>query len=350
MNKTIRLVLPFFVAVPFGLLQANPQADKPSGKSESYDQETIQALRVKAERAIGLIPARMPGSEKDTPQKIELGRKLFFDPLLSDNQTMSCNSCHKVDQGLGGVDNLPTSPGTAGKRGDRNSPTVLNAGFHIAQFWDGRAATLEDQAKGPILNPIEMGMPDEKVVLQRLQEHAEYPDLFKKTFPSANPSITYDHVAQAIAAFERTLITRDRFDDFLKGEDQALSTAELKGLDLFLDKGCVACHNGPVLGGNSFQKFGLIHPYENTADLGRYLVTRNEDDKYRFKVPSLRNIALTGPYFHDGSARSLMAVVNKMAHTQLDKKLTAEEARSLVAFLNSLTDKDRAIKTISLSR
>jgi len=345
MNKSLPIALPLLIALQLCLLQAGAQ-----DKSGSISQEALQALRQKAERAIGPLPARMPGSEKDSPDKINLGRKLFFDPILSDNQTMSCNSCHKVDQGLGGVDNLPTSPGTAGKRGNRNSPTVLNAGFHAAQFWDGRAATLEDQAKGPVLNPIEMAMPSEKVVLQRFLDHAEYPALFKKTFPGSDPSITYDHIAQAIAAFERTLITQDRFDDFLKGQDQALSTAELKGLEVFLDKGCVTCHNGPVMGGQSFQKFGLIHPYENTADLGRHDVTRKEDDQYRFKVPSLRNVALTGPYFHDGQVSSLMAVVNKMAHTQLDKKLTADEAKSLVAFLNSLSDKTRGVKTVSMNK
>lgn len=299
-----------------------------------------QELREQARKLIGALPDRMPGAEKDTPAQVALGRKLFFDVQLSANRSQSCNSCHRVDEGRGGVDNEPTSPGAFGKRGGRNSPTVLNAGFHLAQFWDGRAATLEDQAKGPVLNPVEMAMPKEAEVVQRLSADKSYPGLFAKAFPGAQPAVSYDHMARAIAAFERTLRTHDRFDDFLKGDDGALTTVEQRGLKTFLTVGCTTCHNGPLLGGNGYHKVGLVHPYP-TQDAGRFEVTKDDDDKFKFKVPTLRNIELTGPYFHDGKQPTLEQTVKTMAHLQLDKTLTEQETQDLVAFLNALTDKER---------
>jgi cytochrome c peroxidase len=238
------------------------------------------------------------------------------------------------------VDNEPTSPGAFGKRGGRNSPTVLNAALQISQFWDGRAASLEHQAKGPILNPIEMAMPNDADVLKRLREASEYKTPFQTAFPGEKEPITYDNVAKAIAAFERTLITRDRFDDFLKGDDRALNQQELRGLETFLTVGCTSCHNGPAIGGTSYQKVGLIKPYE-TADAGRFDVTKNDDDKFKFKVPVLRNIEITGPYFHDGKLTSLDAVVKKMAWHQLGTELTEQQVNDLVAFLKTMTDKER---------
>lgn len=299
------------------------------------------ALRARALQFFEPLPDRMPGSEHDTPARIELGRTLYFDTRLSVNDSQSCNTCHDVTGGKAGVDNEPTSPGAHGQRGDRNSPTTLNAGFHFAQFWDGRAANLKEQAKGPILNPVEMAMPDEATVERKLRAIAEYRTLFARAFPGQAEPITYDNLAEALAAFERTLITRDRMDDFLKGNDRALTAQELRGLDLFLSVGCTTCHNGPALGGTSFQKLGLIHPYE-TADLGRFKVTQEEGDEYKFKVPSLRNVELTGPYFHHGKETNLTDVVHKMAYHQLDRKLTPEEAEAIVAWLRSLTDKARA--------
>lgn len=307
--------------------------------SHAADADTI---RTRAKAVLAPLPDRMPGAEKDTPELVKLGDKLFRDPILSQNKTQSCNSCHAVDAGKGGVDNEATSPGAFGKRGGRNSPTVLNAGFHIAQFWDGRAATLEDQAKGPVLNPIEMAMPSESEVISRLSASAEYPALFKAAFPGHAQPINYDNYAKAVAAFERTLITRDRFDDFLKGDNAALSIAELKGLDTFLNVGCIACHSGPLIGAHIYQKMGLVNAYSDTADLGRFEVTKSETDKFFFKVPSLRNIALTGPYFHDGKAASLADAVTQMAWLQLGRKLSDEECKSIVAFLGSLSDKQRA--------
>jgi len=245
-----------------------------------------------------------------------------------------------VDGGLPGTDGEATSEGAFGNRGDRNSPTTLNAGFHLAQFWDGRAANLKEQAKGPVLNPVEMAMPDENEVLERMRNHTEYPGLFKAAFPGASEAVTYDNMAEAIAAFERTLITRDRFDDFLKGEDQALSGAELRGLKTFLANGCTACHNGPLLGANSYQKVGLIHPFP-TKDPGRRAVTKDEYDEAKFKVPSLRNIAITGPYFHNGSIRSVDDAVKMMGWHQLGQELSPEQIRDIAAFLHTLSGKDR---------
>jgi cytochrome c peroxidase len=308
--------------------------------AESLTTDAVQELRKSALQFTSVIPDKMPGSEKDTPAQVALGKKLYFDTILSKNQSQSCNTCHRVDDGLPGADGEATSPGAFGKRGDRNSPTTLNAGFHHAQFWDGRAATLEEQAKGPVLNPVEMGMPDETEVLKRLRDHQEYPGLFKAAFGGETQSVSYDNMARAIAAFERTLITRDRFDDFLKGDDRALSAAELRGLKTFTANGCTACHNGPLLGANSFQKAGLIHPFP-TKDPGRRAVTEDESDEAKFKVPTLRNIALTGPYFHDGSIRSLDDAVKMMGWHQLGKELSAEEIREIGGFLHTLSGKDR---------
>lgn len=302
-------------------------------------EKTVE-LQKKAKTNFGTMPDKMPGSENDTEARIALGKKLYFDTILSENKTQSCNSCHNVNGKAGGVDNLPTSPGAFGKNGDRNSPTVLNAGFHTAQFWDGRSKDLQDQAKGPVLNPVEMALPSEGEAVKRLKAHEEYPDLFAKAFPSADPAITYDNMAEAIAAFERTLITYDRLNDFVKGDHKALSKEEQEGLDLFLTTGCATCHNGVTLGGNSFRKVGQIHEYK-TEDTGRYNVTKNPDDKYIFKVPSLRNIAITGPYFHDGSVKTLESAVELMAYHQLDKKLKEDEIQKIVKFLDTLTDKNR---------
>lgn len=311
----------------------------------SYDAAAAPSpadLRAKAKELFGPLPDKMPGCENDTPARIELGRKLYFEKKLSQDQSIACNSCHHIDSFQGGVDNEPTSSGVGGKRGDRNSPTTLNAGFHLAQFWDGRAATLKEQAKGPVLNPVEMAMPDEATVVQRLKADSAYPKLFAVAFPDAAEKITYDNMAEAIAAFERTLVTHDRFDDFQRGDDRALSAKELRGLELVTSLGCTTCHVGPAMGGASYMKLGLVHPYD-TADIGRAKITKDDSDKMKFKVPSLRNVALTAPYFHDGKITTLKEAVTKMAYHQLDKKLTDEEADSIVAFLHSLTDKPRTV-------
>lgn len=299
-------------------------------------------LRQKALAVFGTIPEKMPGSEHDTPEKVILGRKLFFDKRLSANETMSCNSCHGLSLQGGGAEHEPTSKGAFGQLGERNAPTVLNAGFHVAQFWDGRAATLEEQAKGPILNPKEMAMSSSGEVLQRLKADPDYQQRFAEAYP--NESISYELVAAAIAAFERTLKTNDRFDDFLSGNDDALTPEERSGLELFINTGCVSCHNGPLVGGQSFQKLGLLKAYPNELDLGRYGVTKQEADKYRFKVPSLRNVALTVPYFHDGKVASLEEAVHTMSTLQLGRELTLEEAQLISGFLRALSAKELKVR------
>jgi len=265
--------------------------------------------------------------------RIALGKKLYLDPQLSLSKKISCNSCHKLD-GFG-VDNLPTSPGHEGKLGDRNSPTVYNSALHIAQFWDGRAKDVEEQALGPVLNPGEMAMPSEAEVMRRLSSSPEYKQLFSQAFPGEASPMNYPNVGKAIGAFERRLLTPSRFDNYLKGDDTALTQAEKDGLKTFVTSGCIACHSGVAVGGQMYQKLGLIKPYP-TTDLGRYEVTKNEADKYFFKVPSLRNVTKTAPYFHDGSVLTLEDAILKMGEYQLGRTLSESEIKSIVAFLGSL--------------
>lgn len=272
-----------------------------------------------------------------SPAKVALGKKLYLDTRLSVDNTISCNSCHKLSSF--GVDNEPTSPGHKGQRGGRNSPSSFNAALHATQFWDGRAATVEKQALGPILNPIEMAMPSEAEVLARLKNDKTIASEFAQAFPGEKQPLTYENVGRAIGAFERTLITPSRFDDFLKGDESALTADEKRGASVFVQTGCAACHNGATMGGQIFQKLGLVKPYP-TKDMGRFEVTKNEADKMMFKVPSLRNVTKTGPYFHDGSIPTLEQAVSTMAEYQLGKQLTQEQIKDIVTFLNSLTAKN----------
>ena len=294
-------------------------------------------LQQRAAKTFGTLPTTMPSSENDTPQRIALGERLFFEKRLSVNNTQSCNSCHNITNKAGGVDGMPTSQGALGGFGGRNSPTVLNAGFHSAQFWDGRAANLQAQAKGPILAAGEMAMPSAAAVVAKLKSDSEYVQLFSAAF---SDGITYDNVAEAIAAFERTLITRDRFEDFVNGDASALSAEEQQGLQTFMASGCVGCHSGATFGGKAFMKVGVVNPYP-TDDLGRYNITKNESDRYVFKVPSLKNVALTAPYFHDGKVATLEEAVEKMAYHQLGQNMSNEDVNSITAFLKTLSDKNR---------
>jgi cytochrome c peroxidase len=305
------------------------------GIASAAEAATREELRARAGAVLGVLPADAPNPANPfTPEKIDLGRMLYYETRMSINGKLSCNSCH--DLARFGVDNEPTSPGHEGKRGDRNSPTVYNAALHVSQFWDGRAADVEEQAKGPVLNPIEMGMPDADYVVKILRGIDGYAPLFRAAFPADEDPIDYDNVARAIGAFERKLMTPSRFDDFLGGQLDVLSDAEVAGLEKFLDAGCTSCHMGATAGGLIYQKLGLIHPYE-TGDPGRYGVTQNEADRAVFKVPSLRNIEKTGPYFHDGSVATLAEAVDRMAWHQLGRKLSSEDVQSIVAFLGSLT-------------
>ncbi|MCB9765138.1 MAG: cytochrome-c peroxidase [Alphaproteobacteria bacterium] len=269
-----------------------------------------------------------------TDAKVELGRMLYYENRMSKAQEISCNSCHMLDRY--GVDNEPTSPGHKGQRGGRNSPTTYNAAFHLAQFWDGRAADVEAQAKGPVLNPIEMAMPSEDVVIATLKSIPGYADKFAAAFPDNPDPINYDNVALAIGAFERQLVTPSPFDAFLGGKEDALTAEQQAGLKTFMDTGCVSCHSGALLGGQSYMKLGMVRPYE-TADVGRAEITGNDADKFFFKVPSLRNIEKTGPYFHDGSVATLPEAIRLMGAHQLGQDLSDEKVASIEAFLKSLT-------------
>ncbi|WP_073326165.1 cytochrome-c peroxidase [Ferrimonas marina] len=268
------------------------------------------------------------------PEKVELGKKLFFEPRLSKSGFLSCNSCHNLS--LGGVDALPTSIGHNWQEGPINSPTVLNAKYMLAQFWDGRAADLKEQAAGPIENPKEMALPHD-VALEVLRTIPAYQDEFAAVF--GDQGITMDTVTDAIAAFEETLVTpNSRFDQYLAGDKNAITEVELEGYELFKANACSACHNGPAVGGTSFQKMGLVKEYiTDNPELGRYNVTGKESDKNVFKVPTLRNIELTYPYFHDGSVWDLTEAVKVMQEVQLGLPLSDEEAEKIAIFLKTLT-------------
>ncbi|MDD2582483.1 MAG: cytochrome c peroxidase [Desulfuromonadaceae bacterium] len=294
-------------------------------------------LMMQAQALFGKLPATMPGSEQDTPAMIALGKKLYFEVGISINKTQSCNSCHPIDNKGAGADNLKTGKGAIGKSGDRNDPPTMNAGYQFAQFWDGRAPTLEKQSQGPPLNPIEMGMPDAEALVKRLKDIKQYPTDFKKAFPGEKNPVTFDNFAKAVAAFERTLISRGRFDRFMDGDRQALTGQEMEGMRSFINVGCVQCHNGPNLGGMTFQKMGVFSEYSKT-DPGRFKVTNLESDKYVFKVPMLRNVTLTAPYFHDGEVGNLAEAVNMMVFLQLNKGLNDEEINNILRFLTTLTD------------
>lgn len=311
---------------------------KKESKVKKLTAEEEQELLTKASSIFGALPNKMPGSDNDSPELIELGKKLYFETKLSVNNTMSCNTCHDINN-LAGVDNKPTSPGALPNTiGTRNTPTVFNAGFQFVQFWDGRAPDLKEQAKGPILNPLEMAMPNEKEVVKVVSSLPEYQDLFKKAYPNEQKPITFDNIANAIAAFERTLVSKSRFDKWITGETTALTDEEKVGLKNFIEVGCITCHTGPLFGGNLYQKMGLVKPYYNTKDLGRYEVTKQESDKFMFKVPTLRNVELTRPYFHDGSVNTLQEAVKIMADINLGKQLTDEQLKSIITFLKALTD------------
>ncbi|MCH8516671.1 MAG: c-type cytochrome [Cyclobacteriaceae bacterium] len=315
-----------------------PQLVSEEAKEEVYAEAR---LFVKANKFFDQIPTEAPHNDiVSNESMVKLGRMLYHDKRLSNDGTQSCNSCHNLQ--TAGVDNLPTSAGDLGKLGDRNSPTVFNAALHFKQFWDGRAEDVEEQAKGPILNPIEMNMASEEAVIERIAAIKEYVDLFESAFPEEKESLIYQNLANAIGAFERTLIFRSRFDEYLSSNVDALSVIEKKGMALFIEVGCQTCHNGPLLGGNSFREFGEQRGpyYEFTGsermDIGRKEVTGKDGDRYKFKVSALRDVSETYPYFHDGSVENLEDAIAIMAKTQLNKDLESEDIKAIAAFLGSL--------------
>ena len=266
--------------------------------------------------------------------KVELGKKLYFDPRLSKSGFISCNSCHNLS--MGGTDNLKTSIGHNWQQGPINSPTVLNSSMNVAQFWDGRAADLKEQAGGPIANPGEMAF-THTLAVDVLESIPEYVTEFTQVF--GPDCINIDQVTEAIAEFEKTLVTpNDRFDQWLQGYTDAITAKELAGYQLFKSSGCVACHMGPAIGGTSFQKMGLVSPYETKNEAqGVAGITGKDADRFKFKVPTLRNVELTYPYFHDGEAATLTEAVDIMGRLQLGRKFETTELEQIVAFLKTLT-------------
>jgi cytochrome c peroxidase len=276
-----------------------------------------------------------------SPEREELGKMLFFEPRLSKGGTISCNTCHNLS--TGGDDNLPTSVGHGWQKGPRNSPTVYNAVFNIAQFWDGRAEDLKAQAKGPIQAGVEMANTPEAVVTT-LKSMPEYVERFGKAFPGEQDPVTFDNMARAIEIFEATLVTPgSRFDQYLEGDEEALNANERAGLRHFMTKGCVACHSGVNLGGQGYFPFGVLK--KPTADIlpvgdkGRFAVTNTEADSYVFRAAPLRNVELTGPYFHSGQVWTLEEAVEIMSDSQLGGVLTTSEIKEVAAFLRTLTGK-----------
>ncbi|MBB4865197.1 cytochrome c peroxidase [Pseudomonas nitritireducens] len=305
--------------------------------STAAAQANAEVLRDSANSIFKPIPAQ--ASDKLDPNQIELGRQLFFEPRLSASHVISCNTCHNI--GTGGADNVPASSGHAWQKGARNSPTVFNAVFNVAQFWDGRAKDLEEQAKGPVQNPVEMHNTP-KNVEATLRSMPEYVAAFEKAFPADKQAVSFDNMARALQAFESTLITPDsRFDLYLKGDDNALDAKEQKGLQTFMSAGCISCHNGVNLGGQAYFPFGLVKKPDGkilpTGDKGRFEVTKTQNDQYVFRAAPLRNIALTAPYFHSGQVWDLEEAVAIMGTAQLGKQLNAEEVGDIVAFLKTVT-------------
>ncbi|NOT11558.1 MAG: cytochrome-c peroxidase [Methylococcaceae bacterium] len=299
---------------------------------------------VSAASAAETLPttAPAPADNPTTEAKVELGQMLYHDPRLSSTGTVSCASCHNTM--LGGEDNRPNAMGVNGQTGGRSAPTVWNAAFNKVQFWDGRAASLEEQAAGPVTNPIEMGMKSWDDVVARLNPIEGYKEAFAKAF-GTDSTITRDNATKAIAAYERTLITPNSpYDRYAGGEESALTPQQVRGMNKAVELGCTGCHSGPAFNGpGTFQHFPVIDngyfeaQYHFKKDKGLAEVTKKTEDEHMWKVPTLRNIALTAPYFHNGSVKTLDKAVQVMAKVQLGKELSKEETADIVAFLNSLT-------------
>ncbi|MCR9088191.1 MAG: cytochrome-c peroxidase [Rhodobacteraceae bacterium] len=286
------------------------------------------------------LPSTIPSLNDNpiTDAKIALGKALFFDPRMSASGVFSCNSCHNL--ATGGDDNLETSIGHGWQKGPRNSPTVLNSVFNEAQFWDGRAADLAEQAKGPVQAGVEMANTPENVVAT-LKSMPQYEEWFAEAFEGEDDPVTFDNFAKAIEAFEATLITPAPFDTWLNGDDNAMSEQQIAGLEQFIDLGCAACHSGVNVGGHGYYPFGLIEKpgaeILPEGDKGRFAVTETIDDEYVFRASPLRNISVTAPYFHSGKVWDLKVAVQIMAESQLGEEISDEAADQIVAFLDSLT-------------
>lgn len=311
------------------------------GFAASASAQDAEQLRTRAKAMFDVIPAEMiehRGKPLNRDQ-VELGKMLFFEPRISRSHVITCHTCHSL--ATGGADNVPASIGHGWQRGPRNSPTVLNAVFNAAQFWDGRAEDLAEQAKGPVQAMVEMNNTPERVV-QTLTSMPQYVELFEKAFPEEKEPITFDTVTRAVEAFEITLVTpNSRFDRFLGGDDKAMNEQELQGLQLFMDTGCVACHNGRNFGGQAYFPFGVIEkPGADIlpeGDKGRFAVTQTASDEYVFRASPLRNVELTAPYFHSGQVWELEQAVAIMGTAQLGREIGEADAKAITAFLRTLT-------------
>lgn len=324
-----RITIPLFVLAAAVAACGQPGKEATPAGDERAEMQRPAGLSPLFEALPAEAPA--PADNPTSAERVALGHKLFFEPKLSRSGTISCNTCHVV--GAAGVDNRSVAMGEGARTGPRNSPTVFNAAFLKAQFWDGRAPTLEEQAKGPIQAHVEMDLTPSEAV-QRLRETG-YAPLFAEAFDSDTTALTFDNLAKAIAAFERTLLTPGApFDHYLAGDTAALGPDARAGLALFQQAGCLGCHNGPLLGGNGYANFSHV---QGSKDVGRAAVTKSAADNWVFRIAPLRNIALTHPYFHNGSARTLEDAVAIMGNSQLKRTFTADEVRQFVAFLTSLT-------------
>jgi cytochrome c peroxidase len=316
----------------------------------AYARSSDKDLLNQARQIFSALPKEMT-SEKNpiTPEKVALGRMLFYETRISVDGTVSCARCHPM--GLYAADELKKSIGNNCKVNPRNAPTLFNAAGQISAHWIGNRKDVEDQAKQAVIGPPSFGMPSYGSVEDKLKEIKGYAPLFEKAFPGEKYPVNVDNYAMAVSAFERTLVTPSKFDDFLQGKQTALSEPQKNGLKTFMETGCTGCHSGAYVGGQMHRKFGVAEPYwqytkSPEVDEGRYAVTKNEDDKYVFKVPELRNVEMTSPYFHDGSVDSLYDTVMIMGKVQLGKTLTDQEIDDIILFLKSLTGKipDYALK------
>lgn len=334
---------PLSVLVFAGLSSGCTKSEPPGASAEARTTSALaRSVATAAEPSEAKLAAFAPlppnfdsAANPGNDARVSLGRALFFDPRLSRNQDRSCNSCHDLERH--GVDGERFSVGHRGQLGTRNSPTVFNAAGQVAQFWDGREPDVESQAKGPMMNPVEMAMPKPGAVVAMLASIPAYGPAFAAAFPGERPAVTLEHATKAIGAFERKLATPSRWDRFLGGDRAALSDDEKAGFDTFYDTGCPTCHSGALVGGAMFQKLGVAIPWADTHDEGRFGVTKLDADRMVFKVPSLRNVEKTAPYFHDGSVATLSEAVRLMAHHQLGKELDDAAAGRIVTWLGALT-------------
>jgi len=315
-------LLSLFIACIDAKQDAVPQAEP----TTSFDRAKLAAFQPLPVDFFG-------GIGEPSTEMIALGERLFRDPKLSASGKISCNSCHDLE--TNGADKLAFSLGHDGHPVGRNSPTVFNAAGQISQFWDGRALNVEEQALGPILAPGEMAMPSGDAVVKVLKNDHTYVSGFKAAFPDQEDPVAFNNVGHAIGAFERTLTKPSRWDKFLMGDENALGDNEKRGVTTFVDLGCSGCHSGALLGGSTMMKVGLVQPWPNQKDQGKFDLTKNESDRMVFKVPPLRYATETAPYFHDGSAADLHTAIKMMGKHQLGSEITDSQAHDIEAWLSS---------------